>query len=442
MSKTAIVVGAGLAGTAAAFKLTQAGWQVKLIESTDQLGGRANSVAKNGYLIDTAASGVAGSYADYFSLAKEAGVDDLIKAASPYVGLIRDYKVHELDMRSIQWSGLRTGLLSLRGKLGLVKLFRDVFGAQKRGMLDYTDLGKAAPIDNESTSSYAVREFSKEISDYFCDPLVRVMTLANGDKISKVEFFSGVANILTTGSMYGMLGGQQHFANVLARGAAVEYLSSATSVRDIDNRVEVRWSGPQGDKTERADVCVVACPLPFAYDICPDYRPLLEPLNKILRYTRVLSVGIGASVQVPTRSFMLLAPNCEEPNIACYFLEHNKNHDRAPKGHSLITAYHEVGVSETMWDWDDERIVAQTLESLYRLFPVMRGKVDMTHVKRWSPALPLMQIGGFGEISRLNEQRDPKSRVQFAGDWLSAAGQNTAVAFGVEAAKNIIANRG
>lgn len=442
MSKKAIVVGAGLAGTAAAFKLKRAGWQVTLIESTDQLGGRANTVAKNGYLIDTAASGVAGSYADYFALAREAGVADRIKPASPWVGLIRDYKVHELDMRRIQWSGLRTGLLSLRGKLGLVKLFRDVVGAQKRGMLDYTDLGKAAPIDNESTSTYAEREFSKEISDYFCDPLVRVMTLANGDKISKVEFFSGVANILTTGSMYGMLGGQQHFANVLAKGIPVEHLSRATLVREVGDQVEVSWTGPQGERTERADVCVVACPLPFAYEICPDYRPLLEPLHKILHYTKVVSVCVGAKVLVPTRSFMLLAPNCEEPNIATYFLEHNKNDDRAPKGHSLITAYHEVSVSERIWAWDDERIIAQTLESLYRLFPVLRGNVDMTHVKRWNPALPLMQIGGFGEISRLNERRDPEARVQFAGDWLSAAGQNTAVAFGVEAARNLLAHRG
>ena len=76
-----------------------------------------------------------------------------------------------------------------------------------------------------------------------------------------------------------------------------------------------------------------------------------------------------------------------------------------------------------------------------KLFPVLRGKVDMTHVKRWNPALPLMQIGGFGEISRHNERRDPKARVQLAGDYLSAAGQNTAVAFGVEAARNIIAHQ-
>ena len=440
MSKKAIVVGAGLAGTAAAFTLKRAGWEVKLIESTDQLGGRANTVAKQGYLIDTAASGLATSYVDYFAIAKEAGIFDQIVPASAFVGLVRDNKVHELDMRRIQWSGMWTGLLSLRGKLGLIKLFRDVFAAKRKGMLDYTDLGKAAPIDNESTSSYAVREFSKEISDYFCDPLVRVMTLANGDKVSKVEFFSGVANILE-GTMCSFRGGQQGFAVHLAKDISVEYSSPVTLVRELGDHVEVNWNGPQGAQPERTDVCVVACPLPFAYDICPDYRPLLDPLNKILRYTKVISVCVGASVLVPTKSFMVLVPNCEEKNIATIFLEHNKCADRAPAGHSLLTAYLEVGISETLWDWSDERVIEQTLESLYRLFPLLRGRVDMTHVKRWNPALPLMQIGGFGEISRLNERRDPKARVQLAGDYLSAAGQNTAVAFGVEAARKIIAHQ-
>ena len=440
MSKKAIVVGAGLAGTAAAYKLKAAGWQVKIVESTDHLGGRANTVPKQGYLIDTAASGLTSSYADYFALAKETGVFDRITPASPYVGFMRDNKVHELDMRRIQWAGLFTGLLSLRAKFGLLKLFRDVLSAQKKGMLDYTDLGKAAPIDNESTAAYALREFSKEINDYFCDPLVRVMTLANGDKISKVEFFSGVVNALG-GSMCSMRGGQQSFADHLAKGIEVEYNSRATSVRELGDQVEVSWTGPQGKKTEQADACVVASWLNTAADICPEQRPMLEPLNRILRYTRVLSVSVGASVLVPTKSFMLLLPNCEEPNIATYFLEHNKSDDRAPAGHSLITAYHEVSISETMWDWSDERIIEQTLASLYRLFPVLRGKVDMTHLKRWDVALPLMKIGGFGEISRLNEQRDKASRIQFAGDYLSAAGQNTAVAFGVEASRNIIAHR-
>jgi protoporphyrinogen/coproporphyrinogen III oxidase len=438
--KTAIVVGGGLAGASAAYTLKRAGWQVKIIERNAYIGGRTHTVKTQGYVIDTAASGVATSYTDYFALAKEAGIADRIEPASPIVGIVRDGRIHELDMRRLKWSGLRTSLLSLGAKFGLIKLFGQVFSARSKGMLDYTDMGKAAPIDNESTATYALREFSDEINHYFCDPLVRAMTLANGDRISKVEFFSGVANILEA-SMCSMRGGQQSFADHLVRDIPVELDSTATQVRESGDQVEVSWRGKDGERTQRVDACVVACWLNTAVEICPDHRTLLEPLNRILRYSRAISVCVGASIKVDTPSFMVLLPAREEPTIATLFLEHNKCADRAPAGHSLMTAYIEVSVSDRIWAWSDEQIVEQTLSSLYRLFPEMRGKVDLTHVQRWSVALPLLQIGGFAEIGRLNDRRDRKERVQFAGDYLSAAGQNTAVAFGVEAARNLITHQ-
>ncbi|MEX1670942.1 NAD(P)/FAD-dependent oxidoreductase [Zhongshania guokunii] len=433
----AIIVGGGLAGSSAAFLLRESGWQVKIIESTDQIGGRAYTVAKQGYLIDTAASAMATSYTSYFEMAEKAGVSDRIVPASPWVGFVRDFKVHEMDMRRIQWSGVWTRLLSFRGKLGLLKLFKDAFLARSKGMLNYNDLGKAAPIDVESASTYALREFSKEINDYFCDPVVRVMLLADGDKVSKVEFFSGVANVLDE-TMCSMRGGQQSFAQLLAKDAEVVLNSKVTLVKENENQVAVSWGGIDGPVTEIADVCVVASHLHTAVDICPDYSDVLTPLNRRMRYTRALSVAIGATVKVPTKSFMVFVPACEEKNIATLFLEHNKCEDRAPVGHSLLTAYFEEAASEACWHMSDEELIEHTLTYLYKLFPVLRGNIDMTHVKRWDTALPLMEIGGYGEVALLNERLKTGSRIQFAGDYRSGAGQNTAVDFGMKAARNII----
>lgn len=435
----AIVVGGGLAGCAAAFRLRQAGWQVRLIERTDQLGGRANTVSKGGYLIDTGASAVASSYVAYMALARQAGLGSELTLARPYVGIIRDGKVVQLDTRRMGWSGARTSLLSLQAKLGFLKLMRDVHLAKSKGMLNYSDLGKAGPIDNESAQQYAVRELNQELGDYFCDPLVRVMTLANSDRISKVEFFSGIVNVLN-GSICSMRGGQQRFANVLADNGQVEYGAEVTSIAEGAGQVTVSWENASGSRQEYADACVVACPLDAAWTICPQYRSLLGPLKARLRYTKVISVAIGASVSVSTDSFMVLVPNREQKSIATLFLEHNKSLDRAPQGHSLISAYYEVSASEARWHWEDRHIVAEVTDYLLQLFPELRGAIDMTHVKRWDPALPLMEIGGFGEIGRLNEQRDPGKRIQFAGDYLSGAGQNTAISFGVEAAANLVAN--
>jgi oxygen-dependent protoporphyrinogen oxidase len=436
----AIVVGAGLAGSSAAFILKRAGYQVKIIESTDQVGGRANTVTKQGYLIDTGCSAMTSAYTSYLALTKEAGVADRVAPASPCVGFVRNDTVFEFDTRHMVRDSLFGGFLSLRAKFGLLKLFRDVFSARAKGMLDFSDLGKAAPIDVESVSAYAQREFSREINDHFCDPLVRPMLLANADQVSKVEFFSLIANYLDA-RMCSMRGGQQGFAQLLAKDVAVEFNSTVSSVRQDGAQVEVRWSGPQGESAERADACVVACHLDVAADICADHRAALEPLRNSMRYTKAISVAIGASILVPGKSFVVFVPYCEERHIATLFLEHNKCEDRAPTGHSLFTAYLEADASEASWHMSDEQIVARTLDYLYRLYPMLRGAVDMSHVKRWDKALPLMKIGGYGEVARLNQRLDPAAPVQFAGDYLSGAGQNTAVDFGVKAAKNIINHR-
>ena len=68
----------------------------------------------------------------------------------------------------------------------------------------------------------------------------------------------------------------------------------------------------------------------------------------------------------------------------------------------------------------------------------MGGYVDFTHVTRWRRALPFTRIGSYRQIGTLNAALDPRSRIQYAADFMSAAGQNTAVEFGNRAARNIV----
>jgi protoporphyrinogen/coproporphyrinogen III oxidase len=440
VSRSAIVVGAGLAGTAAAYTLNRAGWKVRIIERNDYVGGRANTVAKQGYLIDTAASGVASTHTAYLELAREVGFASRILPASSIIGLLRDDRIHEIDMRRPAHSGLRTKLLSLRAKLSLLKLLRDVFRAKRRGMLNRSDPGQAAPLDNESVASYAMRVLSREANDYFCDPIARVMLLTDGDRVSKVDFFSSIANVLQA-QMLSLQGGQQSLPMRLAEGIPVALESNVTLVRSKDTAVTVSWIGARnGDSgSEKVDAAVLACDLHTTTVICPEHRAWLQPLQGRLNYTRAISVCIGASALTRTRSVIVFVPSREEGNIATLFLEHNKSADRAPAGHSLITAYFEASACEAHWEQDNMSIADMALSYVLRVFPELRGHVAMTHVKRWSPALPLMTIGGYGEIAKLHERLDPASRIQVCGDYLSGAGQGAAVDFGIRAARNLIA---
>jgi oxygen-dependent protoporphyrinogen oxidase len=181
--------------------------------------------------------------------------------------------------------------------------------------------------------------------------------------------------------------------------------------------------------------------LPEASAICPGDRNLLEPLADSLGYTQCVSVAVGTARPPECAAFLLMFPSVEEPDIALMFLDHNKAPDRAPAGHGLLTCLWETGASERMIDAPDEALVERTLATVFEVFPELRDAVDFTHVTRWRRALPLTRVGAYRNIGQLNAAMDPASPVQYAADFMSAAGQNTAVEFGNRAARNLLALR-
>ncbi|OBI21399.1 hypothetical protein A5712_15365 [Mycobacterium sp. E2327] len=425
------VVGAGLAGLTAGYRLQQAGWQVDVFEATNSPGGRVQTVRRDGYAIDTGASALGSTYHGYLELARELGIET--RATAPYIAIRRAGATHLLDMNHMVRSGMKTGVLSLSAKLRVTRLALDVALAKARGRLDYADMRKAAPIDTESARTYATRALSAELDSYLCEPIVRTMLIADSDKVSKVELFSGIGNIFTA-KILAVAGGQGRMPEALADRLKVHLQTPVTEVRRTENRVRVSHSGT----TSEYDACVVTCPLPEAAAICVDDRGVLDPLAHSLGYTQCVSVAVGTTRPPDCPAFLLMFPSVEDPDIALMFLDHHKAPDRAPAGHGLLSCLWETGASERMIDAPDEQAVDHTLATVFEVFPELRGTVEFTHVTRWRRALPFTRIGAYQDIGRLNAQLDPASPVQYAADFMSAAGQNTAVEFGSRAARNLI----
>lgn len=433
MARVAIV-GAGLSGLTAGYRLQQAGWEVEVFEATNHSGGRVQTVRSDGYAIDTGASALGSTYHSYIELAGELGVE--LRLTAPYIGIRRAGTTHVLDMNHMVRTGLTTPLLSLGAKLRVPRLAVDVAVAKARGRLDYADMSKATPLDTESARAYATRALSSEIDSYLCEPIVRTMLIADTDKVSKVELFSGIGNIFTA-KILAAAGGQGRMAEALAERLKVHLQTPVTEVRRTENGVRVAYSG----NTSNFDACVVTCVLPEAAAICVDDRPVLEPLNDDLGYTQCVSVAVGTTRPPDCPAFLVMFPSVEDPDIALMFLDHHKAPDRAPAGHGLLSCLWETGASERMIDAPDEALVERTLKTVFDVFPELCGSVVFTHVTRWRRALPFTRIGAYRNIGRLNAALDPTSPVQYAADFMSAAGQNTAVEFGNRAARNLLALR-
>jgi oxygen-dependent protoporphyrinogen oxidase len=428
---TAAVVGAGLCGLTAAYRLAQAGWTVTVFEAAETAGGRVQTLRTHGYQIDVGASAFSGAYEPYLQLIGELGLP--YHAVSPFVAIPRDGHTHLLDMNRMLTSGLRTRLLSPRAKLRAARLGLDVARAKRRGQLDYADMRKAAPLDTETARDYALRRLSPELDRYLCEPIVRTMLIADTDAVSKVELFSGVANVFAT-KIYTIAGGQGRVCETLAAGLDVRLGCAVERVQANGNGIAVTHAAG----SEQVDAAIVTAPLPTAARICPDHAEMLTPLHERLGYTQCLKVAIGTTAQPHTPAFLVQLPSSEDSDVALLFLDHNKCADRAPAGHGLIDACWETRASQRMFDAPDEAIVARTMQTILRLYPELHGTVDFAHVTRWTQALPHTAVGAYRRIGELNAALDPRDPIQFAGDYLSAAGQNTAVALGNRAAENVI----
>jgi protoporphyrinogen/coproporphyrinogen III oxidase len=95
MSRAAIV-GAGLSGLTAGYRLQQAGWDVDVFEATDTPGGRVQTERADGYAIDTGASALGSTYHSYIALARELGVE--LRPTAPFIAIRRGGTTHVLDM--------------------------------------------------------------------------------------------------------------------------------------------------------------------------------------------------------------------------------------------------------------------------------------------------------------------------------------------------------
>lgn len=83
MGKHILVVGAGLAGLAAALRLAKSGYSVEIVEKNSQPGGRLNQLKKEGFIFDTGPS--------FFSMSYE------FKQFADYCGINLPFRYVELD---------------------------------------------------------------------------------------------------------------------------------------------------------------------------------------------------------------------------------------------------------------------------------------------------------------------------------------------------------
>jgi oxygen-dependent protoporphyrinogen oxidase len=438
VSERAIVVGAGIAGLTAAFRLKEAGFAVTVLEADDHVGGRMATIERDGFLIDTAAAILPTTYTRMVKLITDAGLADGIVPTSDLVGIVREGTVHRLRSH-VKADGLTTKLLSPAAKLQMVKVVVDLVRAGDR--LDWYDLGRAADLDIETARQYADRRLSKEILDWIIDPALGALFVASPERLSSVDFLFAVRNILG-GSFFNSPKGVGFLPEGLARHVDVELSARCSSVEERAGGVTVTWDrAGEAEHVEDASACVIALSGHQMLGVYPQIDPVRRAVVEDIEYSSCVDVHLGLSEPPGEGSMMIQVPSREHPDLCVIVLDHNRAPGRAPAGKGLLTSYWHTAWADQQWERDDAEIIDGAIPAIDRILPGVAGSVEFTHVQRWRPAVVMSRPGTYRDLARFTAATDTTARVQLCGDYLSASTTHASLCSGERAAERLIASR-
>jgi oxygen-dependent protoporphyrinogen oxidase len=429
-----IVVGAGIAGLTAAFRLQQAGHEVRVLEAADHVGGRMVTVRRDGHAIDVGAALLSSKYRQLRALAADVGVADQIIEGSDMLGILRDGTVHRLRSR-VPMDAVRTRLLSPRAKLGAARILYDAYRAGDR--LDWFDLSRAADLDTESVAEYGARRLSPEIAQHMVEPIVRTIYLGNVDDVSVVDLLFTVRNFFGGAFMNGA-GGIDWLCRGLAARVDVTLGARVTDVQEQGGGVSVAWSSAgAADAVEEADACVIALSAHAMAGVHRGLSPDARELVAGLRYQDLMSVQVGLDRPTAERSAALAMPRSEHRDLCAIILDHNKAPDRAPAGRGLLGAYWDPAWVDRHWDRDDDAVCAAGLDGVEQTLPEIAGHVTFTSTHRFPAGVLVAEPGTYGRLRRFHARYPATSRIQLAGDYIGGSTTNSALCSGERAAARV-----
>jgi protoporphyrinogen oxidase len=440
--KKAIVIGAGLAGLSAAYRLQQAGFEVTVLEKRDRVGGRVLTLRRDGFVIDSGPDAMTEGYRNYKSLATELGLGDQFVASSPVIGLIRDGRVIDIDMRN-RVASICTPALSWGAK------FRFAWSLFKQRKLfvgvDSFRLADSAHFDSETENAeaFSVRVFGREITDYVIDPLIRLVVGTGAAGASRLSVLGGMVNWSVP--LMNIKGGLDALPQALASQLNVitgVEVGQVVESEGTNGGVEVSYrdandkSGNQ--HTLHGDVCMIGATHDAAEAMYPKLRDYLPGYSAKLKYIRMTSISLAYAKPTKSQAYVVQVPTVESADMLLVFMQHNKAPDRAPSGHSLITIYTDSLVMDKFMQMPDEDVTAWARGEIEKLFPELVGHFQFGSISRWPLTGYLANPGFWSRTNALLQAMPKTSRVQIGGDLFGAGSMESAVTWGEHAARQLI----
>ncbi|HEX5660685.1 MAG TPA: protoporphyrinogen oxidase [Polyangiales bacterium] len=449
------VIGGGISGLTAAYRLMQSGAEVELLEGSSRVGGLLGTERVDDTVVETGADSILTEKPWAIALAEELGLRDQVIATRK--GPRGSFLVHRGKLVPIP-----TGF-SLIAPADLKALARSsVLSAAGKLRAAAELVVPRASHEDESLEGFVVRRLGRELFDNLAQPLAGGIYGADPSKLSlratmprfldyERDYGSVIRGVrarqssgATSGARYGLFaafkGGMQQLIDALEKALAgrIHTRSVVTSLEGDEQgyRVEVRG------QVKSYDAIVVALPSHVAARLLRTFDPALSSSLGEIAYGSAATVTLRWKLaDIPRRmdAFGFVVPVVEHRGIIASTWASVKYEGRAPDDTALIRVFIGGHRGQHLVEYDDKELLALARRELEALIGV-RAQPEWTLVKRYIHAMPQYHLGHLARVAKIEALAEKHERFALAGNAYRGVGIPDAVRSGEEAAKHITAS--
>lgn len=430
-----IVVGGGLCGLTAAYRLRQQGFDPVVLDRNDYTGGRTKTEATNGYILDEGACLFPSSYKEALALAHELDLTRLLHPIRAIATVAASHESYRFDMdqplRSL-WSvpGLR--IVDMLSLLRLVPALLRYWGA-----LRFDDLSGAAALDGESAEAFCKGRITANAYRLLINPLLRTIFAVNGNQISAAVMlwiFKGFSG----GRMVAFEGGMQTLAKNIAPHLDVRTNQCVSRVESTSYGVKVHLVTDGAQQVMEADYCVIATD---GRDLRQLYgHALTGPQNRFLDdlvYMPLKMITFLTATRPEGDALWVQALEESDPDVCIIMLDHQFCFDRAPKGKGAISFLGMYDWQMRMADRPQSECIADARGRVSRYLPMLKTAEESALMTPWPRGALIGPVGFVRQLADFVKDMKHDKRVFYAGDYMSQTCVNTAVATGNAVARRL-----
>lgn len=481
--KEIVVIGGGVAGLAAAYKLKRAadeGNEVSftLVEKDDRLGGKiVSEVTEDGFVVDGGPDCFLTEKPAVHRLAKLTGIeDDKLPTDEARKGtwILSRGKLHKMPDGVMMfaptkfWPFATTGLFTFPGK---IRAGMDLVVPRKAKWAE----GETARDHDETLESFVVRRMGRDILDHMAEPLVGGVHASDPGQMSLAATYPRLLEMEQKfGSMIGgfvdarkkvaamrkkyppkpgekprtfftsFRNGMQQLTDALADAAGRENVRTGTSVAAV-RRDGARWKVALDSGEEiGADGVVIAtegwAAARLMLPVDAEVGEALEGISHSSSATVSLAFDT-TDLGFDLNAFGVLCPMVEQRRLMACTYSSTKWPGRAPEGKTLMRGFVGGPNNQKIMEKPDDEL-AEVVEAEFRQILGLTAKPIWTKVYRFTMGMPQYTLGHLDRMDVIERRTGEIPGLGIGGGAYRGVGVPNCIESGEKAVSKVLGDLG